>query len=243
MGLNDWGKKKASDTFTIQYSFKSKNDVQELFNLDIEAESLELITDIPKEPPNWIRLAFHQCPHCPLSSLRHKYCPVAEKLVNIVNRFDSLLSYNEIYLDVTTEERTISQKTTVQRGVGSLMGLIIATSGCPHTVFFKPMARFHLPLASEDETIYRATSMYLLAQYFKNKAGEKVDLDLSGLKKIYDNIQKVNRSFAERLRIASKTDSLLNAIVELDVYAQTITIVIEESLEDLKYLYQSYLRN
>jgi hypothetical protein len=30
----------------------------------------------------------------------------------------------------------------------------------------KPMARFHLPLASEEETIYRATTMYLLAQYF-----------------------------------------------------------------------------
>jgi hypothetical protein len=241
MGLNGWGKKRVNGTFTIQYCFKFGDDVREVFNLDFDVETLELIVDIPKELPQWARLGFHQCPHCPLSALRHRYCPVAEKLVNIASRFDSLLSYNEIHLDVITDERLISQHTTVQRGLGSLMGLIMATSGCPHIVYFKPMARFHLPLASEEETIYRAASMYLLAQYFRNQAGEQVDLELEGLRKIYDNIQLVNRAFAKRLRIASKTDSLLNAIVELDVFAQTMSIVIEESLEDLKYLFQSYL--
>jgi hypothetical protein len=103
------------------------------------------------------------------------------------------------------------------------------------------MARFHLPLANDEETVYRAASMYLLAQYFIKNNGEAVDFDLSGLKSIYRNIQLINYTVAERLRAASKSDSVLNAIVDLDVYAQTLTIVIEESLEELQSIYRPYI--
>ena len=37
----------------------------------------------------------------------------------------------------------------------------MALSGCPVLEQLKPMARFHLPFASVEETIYRAASMYL----------------------------------------------------------------------------------
>jgi len=104
------------------------------------------------------------------------------------------------------------------------------------------MARYHLPLANDHETIYRAASMYLLAQYFLKKEGKPVDFELEGLKEIYHNIQLVNYTIAERLRVASKTDSVLNAIVELDMYAQTLSFVIEESLEELHSLFAAYLK-
>jgi hypothetical protein len=45
----------------------------------------------------------------------------------------------------------------------------VATSGCRYTAYFKPMARFHLPFANEEETAYRAISMYLLSQRFLNE--------------------------------------------------------------------------
>jgi len=65
------------------------------------------------------------------------------------------------------------------------MGLVIATSGCPHTLFLKPMARFHLPLASVTETIYRASAMYLTAQYFLKQDGKEVDFSLNNIRKIF----------------------------------------------------------
>ena len=34
-------------------------------------------------------------------------------------------------------------------------GLIMATAGCPWTDRLRPMARFHLPFATEAETVYR----------------------------------------------------------------------------------------
>jgi hypothetical protein len=232
------------EIITIRYCFlvgDGPDKVEEVFDLQLDAKNLELKDNIPKVPPDWAKLDFYQCSNCPLDVREHPYCPMAANLVNIVKRFDSLLSYNEIHLIVTTSERTISQLTTIQRGVGSLMGLVIATCGCPHSVFFKPMARFHLPLANNEETIYRAASMYLLAQYFLRKKGKPVDWSLRGLEEIYTNIQVVNYTIAERLRAATRTDSVLNALVELDIYAQTLSLVIEDSLEEMRFLFEPYL--
>jgi hypothetical protein len=122
-----------------------------------------------------------------------------------------------------------------------MMGLINAASGCPKLAFFKPMARFHLPLASQDETIYRAVSTYLLAQYFVRKAGGAADLDLHGLQQIYTDIQSINVSMARRLREASKTDSAVNALVILDMYAQIVPELIENSLVKLRPIFSVYL--
>lgn len=232
------------EIISIQYSFKVGKEPdkgEEVFDLQFDAKNLELRDNIPQVLPDWAKLDFYQCSNCPLDVREYPYCPMAANLVNIVKRFDSLFSYNEILLVVTTKERTISQLTTIQRGVGSLMGLVIATCGCPHSVFFKPMARFHLPLANNQETIYRAASMYLLAQYFLRKKGKPVDWSLRGLEEIYTNIQVVNYTIAERLRAATKTDSVLNALVELDIYAQTLSLVIEDSLEEIRFLFNSYL--
>ena len=123
-----------------------------------------------------------------------------------------------------------------------MMGLIIATCGCPHTTFFKPMARFHLPLASEQETIFRATSMYLLAQYYLNKEYRIADFEFEGLGRIYDDMQIVNFAIAERLRTATLTDSSINAVVLLDSYAQALPLAIDKSLEGIRHLFTPFFQ-
>ena len=159
------------DHILFKYCFRLPGGTEEIFPLELDAQSLELITDILCDPPQWTLLDFHQCPHCPLTPRKSTTCPLMANLANIVSRFDNILSYDEIDLEVIMDMRRVSNRTTAQRGLSSLMGFVIASSGCPHTHFFKPMVRFHLPLASEEETIYRAVSMYLLAQYFLRKDG------------------------------------------------------------------------
>ena len=122
------------------------------------------------------------------------------------------------------------------------MGLIMAVSGCPLTAYFRPMARFHVPWASQNETIYRATSMYLLAQYLRKRDGKVAELELDGLAKIYEDIRMVNHSFVERLRAACEQDSTINAIVVLDTQALTLPWAIESSLEELRPGFEAYLR-
>jgi hypothetical protein len=225
---------------TIKYYFTLPEGAREVFNLQFDAEKLELVGSMPDALPAWTKLDFHQCPNCPLTTATHPYCPLAAHLVDIVRRFEGLLSYSEIQVDVMTAERFITQETTVQRGMSSLMGLVMATSGCPHMAFFKPMARFHLPFASAEETVYRATSMYVLAQYFLQREGHQADLDLTGLREIYNNIEVVNVAVAKRLRTATEADSAINAIILLDIYTKAIPVVIEESLEELRYLFAPF---
>ena len=231
------------ETSVIQYRFHLPDNSREDFKLEINRRNLELKGNIPERLPRWTKLDFFQCSNCPLDVVSHTHCPLAANIANIVRRFDGLFSFDKIRVEVFTEERQITQHTTVQKGIGSMMGLIIATCGCPHTEFFKPMARFHLPLASTEETIFRATSMYLLAQYYLKKEGSNADFDLDGLVSIYHNMQIVNTAIAERLRAATMTDSSLNALVLLASYAQALPLAIEESLERIRHLFSPFLSN
>jgi hypothetical protein len=231
------------NSIIIDYRFKLSDDKVEEFRVELDPDNLNLIMTIPETPPAWTKLDFHQCPNCPLDTAIQSYCPLSLSIIDIVEHFDHVLSYDRIRLEVITKDRHISQRTSAQEGLSSLMGLLIATSGCPLTEYFKPMARFHLPLASRDETMYRAASMYLLAQYFIHGEGREADFQLDGLKNIYSNMQEVNYSVAKRLRAASEADSPVNAIVILDTYAKAIPIVIEDSLEYIKYLFNSYIKS
>lgn len=228
-------------TIDIQYRFAFPNGSEEIFDLTLDADTLRQETVPLKEMPEWARLHFCQCPNCPLYSLSTPYCPLAVDLIEVVGRFDRMLSYDHTRVTVITEEREFSLNTTVQRGLSSFLGLLMATSGCPMTDFFKPMARFHLPFSSMNETVWRAVSTYLMASYYMNQSGRFYMPTFEKLTKIYKNIQIVNHSFAERLRAACERDSMLNALVLLDIFAKCIPPGLEESLKELNRCFKPML--
>jgi len=228
-------------TLNIQYSFTLKDGDKEVFDLKLDGKTLILKEPVAQNPPLWTCLQFRQCPHCPLTADVFQHCPLAVNLVDIVKRFDRLISYDRIQVEVLTAERLISRNTSAQEGLSSLMGLLIATSKCPFTDFFKPMARFHLPFANEQETVWRATATYLMAQYFLILNGDRHDLDLEGLTKIYNDIEKLNVAIVGRLRAAGKEDSTVNAMVHLDIFAKLLTPGLEESLNSLQHLIRPFL--
>lgn len=191
-------------------------------------------------PQSWAELEFQQCSNCPLNQAASPYCPVAINLIPVLSLCSSVASYQSVKLEVVTAERIISGNTTMQRALSSILGLVMATSPCPHTEYLKPMARFHLPLASDDETIYRTTSMYLLAQYFRRKDGLDFSLELDQLTAIYQNLQIINKALAKRLRFAATEDATVNAVILLDLLSQTVTWSIEDGLEEIRYLFKSY---
>lgn len=165
------------ETINIRYLFKFPDDRKEVIDLHLDPQTLGLTNEIPEQLPSWTKLDSNKCPHCLLNIQSHPHCPVAVHLMKVLAICTNLLSYETIHVDIITNERNVSKETSAQKGVSSLMGLIMATSGCPHTNFLKPMARFHLPLASIEETMCRAVSMYLLAQYFRRKQGKKLILN------------------------------------------------------------------
>ncbi len=226
----------------IRYIYSFANGRREVFDLTFDPKTLTLVHD-PGEPlPEWTEMKQFRCDNCPLDPEQVTHCPLAVALVEPVTRFGDVISYQEMRVDVITPERAIVQKCSAQDGISSLLGLINATSGCPHTAFFRPMARFHLPFASEAETIYRAVSMYLLGEYFRSHSGTEPDVSLTGLIDIYREIETVNRSIVQRLRSIRTEDSALNAIVLLDLYAKSLPFAVEDALEDLRYLFSAYER-
>lgn len=230
-------------TINIDYKFKLDKGKEETFNLKFNSDTFELLDGDDDSLPKWTRLDFHKCPHCPLDSAVVPTCPVAKSLSKVVNRFDDIFSYHEIELEVVTDERTVISKTTAQRGISSLLGLIFAASGCPHTSYFKPMARFHLPLSSEDETIFRVAGMYLLAQYLLSKEGRDCEFDFENLKKLYDNLHLMNTMIADRIRQVVTTDSSVNGIILLDMLTKLMPIAIDSKLQDIHELFSQYFKN
>ena len=234
---------RTSIPISYTYQFRQGNSLIEEFVVALHPTTLDLIAEQIEKLPDWSHLDFKQCPNCPLSVATHRHCPLMAMLATTITRFENLLSYDAIQLQVVNRERVVAQQTTAQRAIGSLLGLMIAASGCPLTAFLKPMARFHLPLANEEETIYRACSMYLLAQYFLRKEGREPDHDFAGLKKRYRDLHLVNTSIADRIRTASLTDSSINAIVLLDLFTMALPLVIEKDLADIRYLFKPYLQS
>jgi hypothetical protein len=229
------------DPIEIVYRFQMEDGREEIFALNLDRRSLQIIMDAGGPMPHWTALEVHQCQNCPLDRNHCPRCPAAVNMVALVQRFDTLLSFDETRVSVITDEREVYGKTTIQRAVCSLMGLLMATSDCPLMDFFKPMARFHLPFASTAETIWRATSAYLMAQYFQNSDGAEPDIHFKGLSRIYEEVQTINLAFAKRLRQACRQDSMINAIVLLDMFAQSMPSAIDESLEQIRYLFVPYL--
>lgn len=232
-------------TIQIDYEYVLPQDEVVRFHLTLDPQKLELIDFAPTQPPDWTALTYHQCSHCPLSPESHPHCPAALNIAAIVDDLGQVLSYEEVHVTIHTQERMISQQTSAQDAVSALMGLVMATSGCPHTAFFKPMARFHLPLASTLETMYRSISMYLLAQFFLGRLGKQPDFELTGLMEIYQNMEIVNQAMVNRLTAASKSDVSLNALVLLDLHAKLLPlamqeILFQEYLDEIKALFAQY---
>jgi hypothetical protein len=159
----------------------------------------------------------------------------------LVDKMHDVVSIDGVKVEVTLDERIITRDATAQEGISALMGIITATSGCPHTVFFKPMARFHLPFANTEETFYRAASMYMLGQYYRWQAGKSVDMDLTGIHKFYEQVAIVNKGIADRLRCEKREDGSVNAIVLLDMFVKSMPMLLDETLTELKPLFKPYI--
>jgi hypothetical protein len=212
---------------------------------DGRSESLDADAGAPQSGlPSWTELGFHQCGNCPLSTTDTRHCPMAVRLVPLVALFEKVRSYDDVSAQVESDERTVTKRTSVQKVLRSLMGLLSASSDCPHIEFLKPMAHYHLPFSSREETVYRVVSTYLLAQYFRRQQGKPADAGLEGLKAHYRELQQVNQGMAARLGAIrhEQGDSSVNALVLLDLFAHSLPDSIDADLEELMPAFQEFLK-
>lgn len=198
---------------------------------DRKTFKLDIPPTAPK--PDWARLSHQRCPNCTLSD-DCAYCPAALGIAMFMPTFKDCVSHDKAVVEVETDHRTIVAKTTLQSGLGSLIGLVCATSGCPLTRFLRPMARFHLPFADEQETLFRSFSTWLLAGIVQQRqSGSSEPITLEGLKQRYQDLSTMNAFLAERLRAGVGRDAMLNAVIVLDLFAQIAPDNIDGGFEDI----------
>lgn len=221
----------------INYRFDFPDRESETFTIRLSDDTRLQPTERHDRLPEWTELTYRMCPHCTLAPEAVSHCPLSVAIADITDRFEALRSFTDTTVYVTTEERNYSSETTVQRGLSSLLGLVIATSGCPHTDFLRPMAHFHLPLSTPEETVFRAVGMYFIGRFFRTAKGEKCDFHLAGLNELYAKVETVNFHVAARLRAVTSRDAPINAIVLLDNLAKNMAIAIEDQLEGIRLIW------
>ena len=226
-----------SAPLTILYRFDLPDGSTKTLEFAFDAVDFKMLKAPPDPPPFWTELTFSRCANCPLDETLNAHCPAALQLASALEPLSALVSFDTVGVTVTQAERTLYAQTSAQQAMSSVIGLVMATSGCPWTDHLRPMARFHLPFASEAETVYRSIGMFLLARALAD-SGESQGF--AALEALYENLHVVNRDMSRRLGAAARTDPARNAMALLDAYTTLLPAALERSLDELRPLFDAW---
>ena len=226
----------------IIYKFKFNDKPEKEFVVNIEPKTVGLIRSSDVPPADWTRLQRFACRDCPIADSEFEFCPIAVNLMDIIEFFSEIRSYEKVLIEVTTSNRTYSKDTSVQQGVSSIIGIVMVTSGCPVMSKLKPMARFHLPFADLEETQVRIFSMYLLAQYLRMRKGGQADWKMDELGELYSRIEDINVNIAKKIANLEKEDASINAVVVLNNFAQGVSLNIDDNLEMIEPYLKEFIK-
>lgn len=220
------------------YNFQFDDGSVKVFELLLDPQTLELRSGPNPTKPEWARLTFHQCENCPLGE-DVEYCPVAVNLATLIEEFKFNHSTDNAFVVVDGPDRSYVKEATVQKGLSSIMGIVMVTSNCPVLDKLRPMVRFHLPFASSLETIYRSVSMYLISQYLEMKKGGTPDWNLDKLVEVYKEVSKVNKGMWNRLSNAAKLDANVNALIILNSFGDALRHSVKTGLDEIAKIFSS----
>ena len=224
--------------YWFHYRINMEDGQQTQIRIVLDPKTLTMIPFSSGPYPDWTALAYNQCKCCPLSVATQAVCPIAVNISDLVDRFKNILSHKNCLVVCETVDRTYSKKTSAMEGLTSVFGIIMATSDCPVMNFLKPMARFHLPFSSVEETTARSTSLFLLGQYFEYKKGRVQSFNFNQLENNYAKVQHVNEGLLSRIRSLGQRDADKNAIITLHSLSQFLSIEMDFSLNTIAHLFE-----
>lgn len=227
----------------VQYKLVFADKTEKVLELHLRTDNLTPVAWVPSKPPEWAALENHKCAHCPLDSHKHVYCPAALNLAKLVDECNDMDLLDTVKLVVKTADRVVVVSATVQKALGSFIGLLMASSDCPPASYFRPVARFHLPLANEAETIFRAVSAFAMGQFVRRQAGKEGATSLDGLFEIYADLEIVNAGLSARLKTADLDGAIAKSLMEWDVFSGMFPLRAEEVMEKMRPLFSAYLQN
>lgn len=215
---------------TYRYTFDFQPDKVLQYTIQLDSDG----RIVPPERfaiPDWANLEYYQCQQCPLAPQANRYCPIAANIAEPIILFSNINSFTPCIVTCTALQRKVSKETVVQEGLASILGVVMATSGCPMMDFFRPLARFHLAFATVDEAIFRVTAMYLLHHFFHGDKSKPISLEQ--IKQHYALVREVNGNMLARIKNSAKSDADKNAIVSLNSLAQIFELELDSQLDSI----------
>lgn len=219
----------SSESITYHFFYNTPEHFQYGLTMDADTWRIRDPQDRP-EPPAWTELNHHRCAHCTLDDRPN--CPLALQLNDFLHRFPKTDPGLKTVVRVVTNARIYEKRLSLDEGIRSLLGLIFASSDCPHLQFFKPMARFHLPFSTHEENLFRVFATFALYNVLSDKTG--LIFKISDLKTIYNNLQTINHAMCERLQSIGDESSAEKAVLLLDALSKSMIESIESSFEEFK---------
>ncbi|NOR51287.1 MAG: hypothetical protein GQ470_01585 [Gammaproteobacteria bacterium] len=217
----------------IKYQVNLDDGREFFFEVDLERDEQASMAP-PGEHAQWTRLDCHRCSNCPLDSSQATHCPAAVDIENIAENFVQTMSIARADVWVHTNDRSYFKNCDSQTFLKSLFGLVMATSGCPILSRLKPMAQFHLPFATVEETVHRLIGSYLISQYLNYKEESVApDWDLKGIDALYKELKTVNIDFMTRMRTASQEDASINAMQSYVSISSIVGMGVDDILSKL----------
>lgn len=223
-------------TFIYKFYLPKQKEIEYRIDLDLKSKIRINEKPTPEIYKPFTDLENKKCSNCPLNKVDNPECPVAKNMVEIVGRFKGNISHERIEIKVESKNRNYSKEVDLQNGLRSLLGLLMASSECPHMDFLRPMAIFHLPFSDTKETIIRTLSFYLTDRFLKD---EFEGLSLEPLIRKYGELEKVNHGILERIRSFETGDANQNAVIILNSFISMLAITYEEDLKEIREFFLS----
>lgn len=219
--------RKSGDSFQFR---RNDQESGETFHFRLSLDENGLIESLPEDGPEWTNASTERCTGCTSPS---KYCRAALSIAPVVDAFLELDSLETVRTRVTVGNRVTETITPISQVISSLMGLCMATSGCPRTAPFRAMAVYHQPFATLEETVIRAAGFALLGRWAHGKSSSDED-PFAELIETWAELEEVNIRIGRRLQDYCATDAALNGLVNLDMFAKGGTMGLTSALDALK---------
>ena len=227
-----------ASTYLIIYDLRCSDGFDKQFKIRLDPHTFTIIPFDMRSEPRWTTLSYEQCNCCTLDAATREHCPIAVNISEIAEEFKDRTSTEECKVRCRTPERVYLKMTNLMEAITSIFGIIMATSGCPVLDVFRPMARFHLPFSTGEETTFRAVSLFLLRDYFGNDTRNSPTDALKTLENHYAQVKQVNEGLYARITSISSEDADKNAIVMLHSLSQLLCMEASCNLNSLAYLFK-----
>lgn len=224
----------------VKYEFRFADGKTQEYVVDTERDHDDDVGSREKHArADWVKLDHCRCVNCPQAGKGVADCPTAVDLEPFIMSFKNQAAFQKVDVIVSTRERSYSKRTSLEEGLRSLLGLVMATSDCPLLSELRPMAIHHMPFATNDEFILRSVSIYLVQQYFVYRTGGKPDWDLKGLVERNRQLQLVNQALWQRVHSACEQDANLKALLSFFSMASSVTFSLEAQLQKLRQTFEA----